>query len=172
MRSIIPGLIALCVYNGRMQRRMVFRALWQIGKRGLLLGAVVGGVYGTLLFPFIGTILGVVYGGLVGGVVGVLDGVVFGLVTWHYFYPLTGVERYRWTMVFIGLVCTLAGSWVGFEVLMGFTDLYAPFQLAQIPALIAGLIGTVVGWEFASEYAGRKRKKKRGSGKVKRRWHD
>ncbi len=59
-------------------RRIIAAIIW----RGVLLGAGLGALFGTMIFPVIGTVVGAGLGGFVGLLMGTIDGLFVSCITW------------------------------------------------------------------------------------------
>ena len=135
---------------------IVYDAVGYFAVRGLLMGAGLGALYGTLVFPILGTLLGALYGGVVGYMGGSGCGLLTAIVTRWLFYPLTNPFIYRWTL---GICCagvTLILAYQGFGAITNSRE----FLWTIFPSVIAVGVAIHVSGGYATRYGGYKRKRK------------
>ena len=72
---------------------------------GMLIGLIVGGPIGGLLFMLPGIILGMYEGVPLGALFGAFNGLLLGMFTIRYFFPLVNSRSYHRIM---GVICVLA----------------------------------------------------------------
>ncbi len=102
--------------------------------RGMLVGAVLGGIYGTILVPILGTVFGVFDGAIVGYPLGTLNGLVMITLT---VFTADGPRLLKAPQS-LGLYCaafTFVVGALGFSILHQGSSSYLIFII--IPALIA-----------------------------------
>jgi hypothetical protein len=135
---------------------IVYDAVGYFSVRGLLMGAGLGALYGTLVFPVLGTLLGAFFGSIVGYIGGSGCGLLAAIVTRWLFYPLTNLTIYRWVL---GVGCAgvaLAIAYIGFGALIKSND----FLSSIFPSVIAAGAAIRVSSGFAARYSGEKSKRK------------
>jgi hypothetical protein len=145
---------------------IVWSAVRYMAIRGLLAGAGLGALYGTaMIFALpISTFVGGFLGGIVGLLAGAGCGLVAGMLTAYYFYPLTDALTYRRILTAVctmfGLIGTLTGLALLFQLDIEMVIHSAGIPLVVVPSLIAAGAAAYVSKGFATRYAAEKRHKK------------
>jgi hypothetical protein len=122
--------------------------------RGLLYGAGLGALYGTLFFPLIGT----AYGAFFGGIIGLLSGIGCGLLVALFtsaFDPISNLLNYQRVMTLGCAILAFVTTYLGCSWLLG----TALTSISLPPAFIASCAATYVALGFAAEYANGKYEK-------------
>jgi hypothetical protein len=131
-----------------MTKAYVFFGVWlRAIARGMLLGGLGGGIYGTFMFPIVGTLYGAVLGGLAGLVLGILCGLFIGLIISILGTSLKDADQY-WIASTSSAIITVIGAVVVFGLMFsepltpygnagGLNSRYLVYTL--LPALIAGV---------------------------------
>jgi eukaryotic-like serine/threonine-protein kinase len=95
-------------------KRSTGEVLWKITrysiKTGIKSGSLLGGCYGTFVFPIIGTIVGAIIGLIAGLILGLISGLLLGSITTAWFYPNTRINLYRQVMTGISSATNLLGG--------------------------------------------------------------
>jgi hypothetical protein len=121
--------------------------------RGLICGAGLGAIYGTLIIPIIGTAYGVIFGAVAGVLLGAVLGIVVGLVSARFFNPVRDVRIFRIVVLILSGLITFSGGLFGAVLLYGFSNPKEPL----IPALIATGSAMYVGSRYTRRYLAGKR---------------
>ena len=146
-------------------------AVSQSTGKGMVMGAVFGGLFGTGIFPYIGTTLGAWIGGAAGLCLGFLNGGWLAYLTIRFFPTLKHPHQYQWAMqlassfFFGGGICLIIIVWfVGSQAPISALSIFLAI-VGVLIALIAALSGRLIGQDFAQWYGSKIEEQDRQHGK-------
>src|SRR5579859_5820703 len=120
------------------QREVFWATIGRLTIQGLLLGALLGATFGTLVIPLGGTIVGALYGGVVGFPLGTVNGLVMvGLAAFTEDGPR--LLKAPGTIAACCSLMTFVGALFAFSLVIGGSFRTTSLFFVDVPAFIAAI---------------------------------